>query len=147
MNPEIDQLLSQSFLTLALDLAPALPTDYAKSSAGTTAMLLRIAAVEYERGAAIRVAENEDLRHVLVAAAPHVDDAALRTRIADATSVTDESLLISSLNATNASLRQLLIALHTYVETRDDADARRLDAMIWAALRRSTERRALPRLG
>jgi predicted nucleic acid-binding protein len=71
----------------------------------------------------------------------------MRVRSADATSVTDESLLISSLNATNASLRQLLIALHTYVETRDDADARRLDAMIWAALRRSTERRALPRLG
>jgi hypothetical protein len=149
VNPEIDQFLSQSFLALVTEMGPALATDYARSSANLTGLMLHVAATEYDRAAEVRAAENADFTRVLSAALPVISDAVLRGSVEEAVAGEARSLRISDLNAANAALRRVLIEAHAWVETQHGAAARRVDAMIWGALRRSAERRALslPRLG
>ena len=94
-----------------------------------------------KRGASRRVEENRTLRALFARAGTVVEDAALRGRLADATSGEDTDLTLSALEAGNAALRALLIELHAHVESLDSPEAAALDEAIWDELAASTERR------
>ena len=143
MKPDVDLTLQLIAASLVAEVAPKISDDYTQRNSMLTAMLLQIAAEEWDRAAARRVEENGALRRLFDAAAPEIGDPGLRARLEAASGEEEESLRISDLNRSNDGLRTLLIELHTHVEEIDTETARRIEAAIWRELRVSTERRAL----
>ena len=77
MKPEADQVLNVSAMQLLTQILPQLPPGYAQGTASLLAVLSVMAAQEYERGAEIRSAENEDMRALFRDLAPLLEDGAL----------------------------------------------------------------------
>jgi hypothetical protein len=144
VKPDVPVALQKLSLSLLLEMGPAIAVDYLQRGAGIAAMMLQMAAEEFERAAARRVEENAALRALFRDAAAAVADAALGARLRAAAEGTDADLRVSALERANQALRGLLVELHAHLETLGSPEARRLEAAIWAELRRSTERRAMP---
>jgi hypothetical protein len=144
VKPDVPLALQKLSLTLLTEIGPAIGADYLQRSAAVAALMLQMAAEEWERGAARRAEENAALREIFRGAAAGVGDAALGARLEAAAAGADADLRISALDRANRELRALLVELHAHVERQDSAEARRVEAAIWSELRRSTERRALP---
>jgi hypothetical protein len=119
-------------------IAPQLPPGYPQASASLTGFLMTFCAQDYETGADSRAAENADMRALFAELAPRVSDAALAAKLKAAASGKDRSLKISALDAANAELRTLLIALHETVA--DDAPANK---RVWRVLKDMANRRIL----
>jgi hypothetical protein len=143
MKPEVDQILGISAGQLMTSLIPLLPNSYAQGSSAVLSFMMLFAAQEYERGAEIRATDNAEMRMVFGLLAPIIDDAELKKKLEDAAISTDPSLLISKLNQSNAHLRALLIALHTYLESQGSDAARGGERRIWDVLKASAARRLL----
>lgn len=143
MKPDVDFTLQTIAASLMTEVAPKISDDYVMRNTALTAMLLQIAAEEWDRAAARRVEENGALRQLFAEVAPEIEDRDLRARLEAASGEEEESLRISDLNRSNDGLRTLLIELHAHVEGIDTETARRIEAAIWEELRVSTERRAV----
>ena len=78
MKPNAGQILGISAGQLMTQIAPLLPAIIAQSSAGLIGMMLGFCAQEFEQGADIRARENNDMRDLLAALEPHVDESKLR---------------------------------------------------------------------
>jgi hypothetical protein len=141
MKPEADQVLTTSALQLLMNLAPLLPSGYPQGTASLIAMLSIMAAQEYERGADIRAAENNDMRRLFSKLAALASDEALKTRLLAAAATQDSSLAISALDAANYELRRLLIALQAHVEQQSGENARAAERRIWVVLKAAADRR------
>ena len=128
MKPSIPVAASDLAARLRAEIVPELTGFRANNVAMGSAMIDMIAE-EFDRAAARLFAENEAVRGLLerggvaIAAPARLD------------------LRVSALEAQNDRLRAALIDLQTALETRDDADARALDADIWRELAHSVERR------
>jgi hypothetical protein len=144
VKPDVPVALQKLSLSLLLEVGPAIAVDYLQRGAGIAAMMLQMAAEEWDRAAARRVEENAALRALFRDAESAVGDAALRARLREAAAGADGDFRISALERANQALRALQVELHAHVETLSSPEACRLEAAIWAELRRSTERRALP---
>jgi hypothetical protein len=142
VKPDIPVVLQKLSMTLLTQVAPAVGVDYLQRNTGLAAIMLGMAAEEWDRGAARRVEENAALRALFRDALPEVADAALRARLEEASRGADTDLRLSALDAANQLLRGLLVELHAAVDGVDTPGARRIDAAIWLELRRSTERRS-----
>ncbi len=143
MKPDVAQLIDVAAAHLMVGIAPKLGPGYEQSSMLVLMTLLTSVREEFERAASRRVEENRELRELFGAAAPRVEDSALRARLEEASTAQDASFAISDLESGNADLRQLLIDLHAHIETLATADAREIEERIWRELARSTERRQL----
>jgi len=143
VKPEVPVALQKLSLSLLLEIGPAIGVEYVQRGAGISAMMLQMAAEEWDRAAARRALENAALRALFREAAA-LAGAALGARLREAAAGEDRDLRVSALEASNQALRALLVELHAHVETLDSPEARRLEEAIWTELRRSTERRALP---
>lgn len=143
MKPDPQRMIEVTAAHLMLRTAPALEKGYEQSSVGLLAVLLLAVREEYDRSAARRVEENRALRALFADAVRVVGEGELAKRLEAAAHGEDPSLVISELERTNAGLRALLIELHARVEEIDSAEARRIEAAIWAELVASTERRRL----
>jgi len=139
MKPEAGDILDVSAEQL-MGLVPQLGDSYLQGSTAIHALLMRFAAREYERGADIRARENAEMRAVFAALAPALRDAALKARLEAAAATRDASLAISALDAANAQLKGLLIALHVHVE---DAGERESSRRLWRLLKEMAERRVV----
>lgn len=134
MIPEVDGMLGSTAMRLMMNIIPSMPAGYSQSSANLSAILLILAAQQFENAAEIRVWENGEMRGLLArgkdwhAAAPIVPA---------------DSLKISALNAENHALKRALIALHERVEQAEGADARALERDILAFLKNAADRRRL----
>ncbi len=144
MKPDVPVALQKLSMTLLVEIAPAVGVEYLQRNSALAAIMLQMAAEEFDRAAARLVEENGALRALFGNAAPGVTDGVLRERLEAAARGTDPDLRISALERTNRDLRGLLIELHAHVEARSDSVSKRIDAAIWAELRRSTERRTFP---
>lgn len=140
MKPEADDILSKSAGQMMTHLAPLLPASYWQGSAAVVALLMKFAAREYERGADIRARENAGMRALFSELAVGVRDASLKARLAQAATSRDESLAISALDSSNASLRGLLIALQIDAEEGTRLEDQR---RIWNFLRTMADGRAV----
>ncbi len=143
MKPDAGKLLAVAAGHLMMRTAPALGPGYEQSSVAGLAALLKAAGEEFERGAARRVEENTELRRLFGEGAGACENPDLCGRLAEAAAGSDESLLLSELERSNAGLRELLIELHAHVETLDSDAARGLERAVWRELLASTERRKL----
>jgi hypothetical protein len=140
MKPEVGTILGLSVQRLAQGIG-ADGAAFAQGTIGLLGIVLSMSANEYDRGAEIRVAENNDLRAVMGEMAAAVRDAGLRAKLEDAARAKDASLRISALNETNYTLRRLLTELQIDAEARHDRDAQ---TRIWSVLRAMADRRLVP---
>ena len=143
MKPDFGKVMHGFFGTLLMDVAPNLTPGYATGSVGLMGLMLFMGAEEYERGAAVRVADNQDMRELFAEAAGRVEDMSLKQRLGEAAESMDESLNISALEESNARLKALLIDLQSHVEQASGATAAELEDRIWAVLVASCNRRKL----
>jgi hypothetical protein len=144
MALEVDQVLLGILPTLAVEIPAEFSEDsYAQGHLQTIAALLHFAAIEYERGADTRIFENAEMRRIFASAADSLDDPRMGDRLRAAAATEEADFRMSTLNAANDGLRELLIELHAFVEERETPAARRIDGEIWDLLRSSTERRSL----
>jgi hypothetical protein len=140
MKPDAQDILNKSADQLMGQLAPALGAAYSQGTAAIMALLMKFAGKEYERGADVRAAENNDMRALFADIAPRVGDAPLRKRLENAAATRDSSLAISSLNTANDELRRTLIALQVRVEESGTHEDRQ---RIWTVLRAMADRRVV----
>ncbi len=140
MKPEAGDILGTAADQLLGQIAPNLNAHYLQGSLAVQALLMKFAAREYERGADIRFADNADMRALFSELAPNIGDAGLRTQLMAAAATQDTSLTITALNAANAELRRLLIALQIHMEDIGDRSAQK---RIWDALNVIAARRVV----
>lgn len=117
MTPTVREVLQGVAIALATPPSADAGPDFAASRDGLAASLAMMAAGEAEREVAAGVAENAAIRAVLAEAAAYDTDGAL----AQAAAERDADLAVPALDAANARLRRLLIALHERVEAANDA--------------------------
>ena len=143
MKPSMDHLLMTMVGTIASRIIPAMPEQsYALGDAKMVAAIAIILAQEVDRAADVLITENAALRALFGKAAAH-ELGPLATQLAKAAQSTDSNYKVSSLEAGNACLRELLIDLHTQAEVRSEDWAKALNADIWAILKRGAEQRML----
>ena len=140
MTPDADAILAISADQLVAKVLPELGQSYMQGTVMLTALLMKFAAREYERGADIRAAENVDMRALFAELSPKIGDAALRSQLEAAAATKETSLAISALNAANAELRSVLIALQTHVEVVGDRGTQR---RVWEVLKAMAARRVV----
>jgi len=119
MKPTPELVLNQAFAKIALEMGPALPPGYGQGSATTTAVLLLMVAQEFNRGAAIRKAENDAMRALFAEVAGRMP-APLVPVLRSAAGVHDTDLCVSALDASNAALKKLLVEVHAAAEAQGD---------------------------
>jgi hypothetical protein len=119
MKPSPELVLNQAFAKIALEMGPALPAGYGQGSATTTGVLLLMLAQEFGRAAAVRKAENDAMRLLFSEVAARVP-APLSAALDDAARGSDVDLAVAALDASNAKLKSLLIALHVFAEASGD---------------------------
>ena len=141
MKPEADDILNISADQLMAGVIPNLAASYLQGATAIHALLMKFAAREYERGADIRAAENADVRALFAEMSGQVRDPALKAGLDAAVATRDTALTISALDAANAELRRLLIALHVHLE---DIGARAGEKRVWGLLKAMAARRAMP---
>jgi hypothetical protein len=140
MTPDAQDILNKSADQLMGQLAPALSATYSQGTAAIMALLMKFAGKEYECGADIRAAENNDIRALFGGLAPRVADQTLRKKLEEAASTRDASLTISALNTANHDLRRILIVLQIWVE---DEGTREDQQRIWSVLKAMADRRVV----
>jgi hypothetical protein len=140
MTPVLADILTGQAAALGAPQPPEALGDYLAGRLGILSMLALLAAQEAERGPAARVWENAAIRS-LFGRASGAYDGDLMGRLAAAATAAPGGFAWSVLDADNAGLRRLLIALHEAAEARNDkpldreilelydamAQARRLD--------------------
>lgn len=145
MIPEVHEVLGMFSGNLLVNLVPRIDLEYLRKDAELMAYLLMVCAEEYNRGADIRVRENQDMRRLFRSAAQQVEDPDLEKRLHAAAECEDSSLTITDLNASNSALNTVLIELHEHVEAAADTGvpwAQDLDNRIWDHLHAAIQRRA-----
>lgn len=147
MRPTVDFVLQEGKQTLLTQILPAIESSHFQGSTYVIGILLAYAALEYERGADVRVTDNAELRALFLAAAERVGDAALATRLRQAAAIREASLRMSELDRVNDLLKSRFIELHEYVETCGEDWAGDFERRMLDFLASSLARRALPGIG
>ena len=145
MKPDVPVALQKLSMTLLVEIAPQVGVEYLQRNSALAAIMLQMAAEEFDRAAARLVEENGALRALFGDAAPGITDGALRdaARGGGARQPTPTSTSPRS-SARIAICARSSIELHAHVEERTDSVSKRIEAAIWGELRRSTERRTFP---
>ena len=138
MIPRPQQALIDLSMKLAMSIAPDTQSAYGASNAGMIAMLMQCLAQEFDRAAAVRIQDMDELT-ALFESLRDVPPEDLSNRIAAFLRGTVESLRIEHLNARHAQGMELLIELHAWAETHR---AEELDREIWNFLSRHADRHA-----
>jgi hypothetical protein len=136
--PRPQQALSDLAMKLAMSVAPDTQSAYTASNAGMIAMLMQCLAQDFDRAAAVRTQDIDELV-ALFESLRDVPPEPLATRIATFLRGSAESLRIEHLNARHAQAMELLIELQAWAE---EVDADELDQEIWNFLIRHADRHA-----
>jgi hypothetical protein len=138
MIPRPQQALTDLAMKLMVSIAPETQSSYAASNAGMIAMLMTCLAQEFDRAAAVRTQDLDELATLFTNLPVGVDDT-LTADIGVFLRGSPQSLRIEHLNARHAEAMELLIRLHTWAE---EHRAMELDRAIWSFLRRHADRHA-----
>jgi hypothetical protein len=115
MKPSPDLVLNQAFAKLAMEIGPALPAGYSQGSVTTTAVLLLMTGQEFNRAADVRSKENAAMRALFAEQASSIGGP-LGQQMSAAAEGKDADLTVATLDASNAALKTVLIALQTHAE-------------------------------
>jgi len=145
MIPRGSDSLGHLAMRIAVDLIPKASDAYAATDMGYFTVLLSLVGQDFDRVADIAVVEHEETLSIFDAAAPHLVDADLKRRIAEAKAKRLPSFKTADLNTRGDIETRLLIEVHEAVEAavdRGEAWAGALDAQIWRFLDGYASRRA-----
>jgi hypothetical protein len=115
MKPSPELILNQAFAKLAMEVGPSLPAGYGQGSVTTTAVLLLMAAQEFNRAADIRAKENAAMRALFADVAPSIKGP-LGEQLKSAGATRDADITVATLDQANATLKTALIALQAQAE-------------------------------
>ena len=138
MIPRPQQALNDLAMKLIGSVAPQTQSTYAASNAGMIAMLMQCLAQEFDRAAAVRTQDIDELI-ALFQSLRDVPPESLTSRVGTFSRGSAESLRIEHLNVRHAQGMVLLIELHAWAETHR---AEELDREIWSFLTRHADRHA-----
>lgn len=141
MKPLADHGLMTFAVRFMEKVAPEITSEYWQKDTVVMASLMMVAAEDYEKAADIRVRENRELRALF--GRTDVTDTVLAARLQSAASGTEDSYLISALQAQNESLKALLIDLHAYADDQDPD----LSKTLWLLLNKMAEGRTTKLMG
>ena len=119
MKPTPELVLNQSFAKVAMEMGPALPAGYGQGSATLTGVLLLMVGQEFNRASAVRLQENQAMRGLFGECAPTYSGT-LGAALKEAAAQGDSDITVAALDASNAALKKILIALHTAAEAAGD---------------------------
>jgi hypothetical protein len=142
MTPSTRAILTDLAQRMGGLFGPDLKTPFLAATAGMTAGVLMMIAEEGDRTAHRLAEENRAIRAIFRDTASLPAPAGLAERLRNLATGDEHDLRISSLQAANDALRDALIDLHAFVETRSDEASKAIEAAIWAELSASTRRRA-----
>jgi hypothetical protein len=117
MIPKGAQGIGNLVNRIGRDLIPRAADAYTATDLGYFTMLLGMVAQDYDRAADVLVAEHAALGSILSEASSHIEDAALRSRIADAIAAEPASLRVSDLATRGDATMRVLIDVHAEVES------------------------------
>ena len=138
MIPRPQQALNDLAMKLIGSVAPQTQSAYAASNAGMIAMLMQCLAQEFDRAAAVRTQDIDELI-ALFESLRDVPPENLTNRLGIFSRDSAESLRIEHLNVRHAQGMALLIELHAWAETHR---AEELELEIWSFLTRHADRHA-----
>ena len=144
MRPPGRLVLQEGKQTLHGEILPLLPSTHGQGTAYVLGVLMAYSAIEYERGAEVRVADIRELREIFLDAAGLVADPALATALRQAAQIREASLRISELDRVLDLLKSCFIELHAHVEQCRADWAPAFERRLLDFLAASLERRALP---
>ena len=121
-----------------MSIAPETQSSYAASNAGIMAVLMQCLAQDFDRAAAVRTEDLDELTK-LFTDLPATLDSELAQSIATFLRGSAQSLRIEHLNARHSDGMELLILLHTWAEQHHAVE---LDRAIWGFLARHADRHA-----
>jgi hypothetical protein len=136
--PRPQQALTDLAMKLAISIAPDTQTSYAATNAGMIAMLMNCLAQEFDRAAAVRTQDLDEMT-TLFTDPPATLDPALTADITEFLRGSIQSLRIEHLNARHGAAMELLIRLHAWSEQHHAVE---LDRAIWGFLTRHADRHA-----
>jgi hypothetical protein len=116
MIPRGSEAIRHLVTRIAQDLMPKATDAYTATDLGLFTALLGLVAQDYDRAAEVLVTEHAALLPILRQAAMHLDDDALKARIAEALTAPPTSLRISDLTARSDAALKVLIEVHAAVE-------------------------------
>ena len=137
MIPKGSEAIRHLVTRIAMDLMPKATDAYTATDLGLFTALLGLVAQDYDRAAEVLVTEHAAILPLLRQAAAHLDDGALKARIADVSAAPETSLRISALSARSDAAMKVLIDVHAAVEeagAHGAAWAPALDSEIWRFL-------------
>jgi len=146
MKPTVPEVLTNNFMTTVMQILPAMGESYEQRSLLMMAMLSHFSAQDYDRAAAVRVAEIASLRRLFADAARILPAGAFARELEKAGADTGPGLTISELDGANNAARELLIRLMDGLETRKDSKSRKLLLACWQSLSAAAEKRRLQML-
>jgi hypothetical protein len=141
MRPQCDCILNTVGTNLAMKYLPKMESDTEKAEIILMSFLMGIVSEEFDRAAHRRIEENNALRKLFSEWLPIVKQEDLKTRMESALKKGETDWRISTLDKLNCELLELLIELHSHVETLDDENARNMERAIWEELKNYTKRR------
>jgi hypothetical protein len=127
MIPRGSEAIRHLVTRIAQDLMPKATDAYTATDLGLFTALLGLVAQDYDRAAEVLVTEHAALLPILREAAVHLDDGALKARIAETAAAPSPSLRVSELTARSDVALKLLIDVHAAVEQAEAGGA------AWAA--------------
>jgi hypothetical protein len=137
MIPRGSEAIRHLVTRVAQDLIPKARDAYTAADLGYFTVLMGMVAQDYDRAADVLVSEHAALQLILREGARHLDDADLKTRIAEGLATEAPTLLVGDLTARSDVTLKLLIQLHAAIEVAeaDGADwARTVNGEIWRFL-------------
>lgn len=148
MKPGIAEILMTAANTLGTEIAPHLiDKPYALGSTGTIGLMLVFLAQDADRAVETLVRDNAEMRAIFAAASTAEAALGLPAPVVDAARAAaagaDPGLRMQVLEAENATLKAVLIAVHTAVDDVVAPWAQALQREIWTHLKASAERRSL----
>lgn len=141
-NLTLDVILEGLQSALREKVQPALADDpYAAEQVRLVSVLLGVIAPQLDTVAALRAAENSDMRALFGDAAAIVGGD-LGIELAGAAGGREPGLKLSELDREGGRLRALLVELHMALEGMDGPEAVAMHQRIWRLLREMEERRS-----
>ena len=141
MIPQGDYILKTVAENLITKYVPRMDSDNERAEMALMAFFMGVVSEEFDRAAHRRIEENLALKKLFSTSLPVVKDNALRTRLEEASKEEEADWRISSLDKSNCRLVELLIELHTHIETLDDENSQILEKAIWEEMKHYAGRR------
>jgi hypothetical protein len=127
--------------SLITQYLPGIEKDHEKTELGLSALLMMVVAEEFDRAAHRRIEENHALRRIFAASLSVIQDDDLRKRVEKASERAEDNHHISVLDKLNCELQEVLIELHSHIESLEGEGARNINEAIWIELENWTQRR------